>query len=183
MIAGRSRLVAAAVLASVFLAGAVVGAATHRFLGSTEASASSVRTEEPERAGERPERPDSARERRERDGGPTSAMLEILRDDVGISEGQEERVRAVLERREERAHEVFEGVRERFHRWMDTTVARVKEELDEEQAADFERRLEELMEERRRDRRGRGGEAADSARDDPGSARGGDPGARSSRRG
>lgn len=180
MIAGRSRLVAAAVLASVFLAGAVVGAATYRILGSTEASAPSVRTEDPAGEGERPERRDSARDRSDRDARPTSAMLEILVEDVGISDGQEERVRAVLERREERAREVFEGVRERFHRWMDTTVARVKEELDGEQAAEFERRLDELIEERRRG--GRGGGAADSA-GGGGSARGGGPAAPPSRRG
>jgi len=91
-------------------------------------------------------------------------MLEILREDVGISPRQEERVRAVLEEREERAHEVFEGVRERFHRWMDTTVARVKEVLDEEQAAEFERRLEERLDERRRQHTGDGSTGSDSSR-------------------
>lgn len=174
MIGGRSRLVAAAVLAAVFLAGSVVGAATYRYLGSTEAAPSSARAPGPAAGGDSHARRDSPRDRRDRDGGPTSAMLEILRDDVGISERQEERIRAVLERREERAHEVFEGVRERFHRWMDTTVARVQEELDEEQAAEFERRLEELIEERRQGRRGGPGTDSTPGRGDD-SARGGGP--------
>lgn len=158
MTGGRSRLVAAAVLAAVFLSGAVVGAAAYRYLGSAEEAPTSAAG--PDRDGERRAsvHGDSARER---ERGPTSAMLEILREDVEISPRQEERVRAVLEEREERAHEVFEGVRERFHRWMDTTVARVKDVLDEEQAAEFERRLEERLDERRR-RRSR--EGADSAR-------------------
>lgn len=163
MTAARSRLVAAAVLGAVFLSGAVVGAAAYRYLGSDEASATAVRGDDGERREEDRPHPDSAREEG-RDRGPTSEMLEILREDVGISDSQEKRVRAVLEEREERAHEVFEGVRERFHRWMDTTVARVKEVLDEEQAAEFERRLEERLEERRRRRGGN----ADSARDGPG---------------
>lgn len=159
MTGGRSRLVAAAVLGAVFLAGAVVGAAAYRYLGSAEAAS----TAERDRGQRAAVRGDSAREGEERDRGPTSAMLEILREDVEISARQEERVRAVLEEREERAHEVFEGVRERFHRWMDTTVARVEEVLDEEQAAEFERRLEERLEERRRHRTGDGSDT-DSAR-------------------
>lgn len=159
MTGGRSRLVAAAVLGAVFLAGAVVGAAAYRYLGSAEAAPSAER----DRGQRAAVRGDSARGGEERDRGPTSAMLEILREDVEISARQEERVRAVLEEREERAHEVFEGVRERFHRWMDTTVARVKEVLDEEQAAEFERRLEERLEERRRHRAGDGSDT-DSAR-------------------
>lgn len=160
MIGGRSRLVAAAVLGAVFLSGAVVGAAAYRYLGTAEATPTSAAG--PDRDGGRADSAhgDSAREREERERGPTSAMLEILREDVEVSPRQEERVRAVLEEREERAHEVFEGVRERFHRWMDTTVARVKDVLDEEQAAEFERRLEERLDERRRRRSG--GEA-DSA--------------------
>lgn len=155
MTGGRSRLVAAAVLAAVFLAGAVVGAAAYRYLGSAEATPTAERDRGERGAAHR----DSAGKREGRDRGPTSAMLEILREDVEISPRQEERVRAVLEEREERAHQVFEGVRERFHRWMDTTVARVKEVLDEEQAAEFERRLEERLDERRRRRA-----AGDSAR-------------------
>lgn len=163
MTGGRSRLVAAAVLGAVFLAGAVVGAAAYRYLGSAEAAPTATRGPDRDRGQRAAVRGDSAREGEERDRGPTSAMLEILREDVEISPRQEERVREVLEEREERAHEVFEGVRERFHRWMDTTVARVKEVLDEEQAAEFERRLEERLEERRRHRAGDGSDT-DSAR-------------------
>ena len=157
MTGGRSRLVAAAVLAAVFVAGAVVGAAAYRFLGSGEASASAVRGPERERGEATRAEHGSGEERDGRERGPTSALLEILREDIGISGRQEEEVRAVLDRREERAREVFEGVRERFHRWMDTTVARVTEVLDEDQAAEFERLLEERMEERRREHRGDAG--------------------------
>lgn len=160
MTPGRSRLVAAAVLGAAFLSGAVVGAAAYRYLGSEETAATAVRDSGRAPAETDRRRGDSARESGDRDRGPTSAMLEILREEVGISDRQEKEVRAVLEGREERAHQVFEGVRERFHRWMDTTVARVKEVLDEEQAAEFERRLEERLEERRRRR----GQSADSAR-------------------
>lgn len=149
----RSRWVAGGVLAATFLAGAVVGAAGYRVLDSPEASAAPERPPERTAGGER--RRDSAGEDRgRRDRGPTSEMLEILRRDVGITASQEKRVRAILERREERAHEVFEGVRERFHRWMDTTVTRIQAVLDEEQAVEFERRLEARMEERRRRRHG-----------------------------
>ena len=164
MTGGRSRLVAAAVLAAVFLSGAVVGAATYRYLGSAEAARTADSGADRDRGRRDVPRGDSAREGGEPQRGPTSAMLEILREDVEISPEQEERVRAILEQREERAHEVFEGVRERFHRWMDTTVARVREVLDEEQAAEFERRLEERIEERRRRR---AGEEPDSARGRP----------------
>lgn len=154
---GRSRLLAGAVLAAVFLAGAVVGAAAYRYFEAGEAAAA---VREDAGSGTRGGPPD-------RDDGPTSAMLEILREDVGVSDRQEERVRSILERREERAQEVFEGVRRRFHRWMDTTVARVKEVLDEEQAAAFDRRLKERIEERRRDDEGRGGGAGDEGPREP----------------
>ncbi len=155
---------AAAVLGAVFLSGAVVGAAAYRYLESADAA---PRAEAgPDRGQDQRDvrHGDSLREGEERDRGPTSAILEILREDVEITARQEERVRTVLENREDRAHEVFEGVRERFHRWMDTTVARVKEVLDDEQAAEFERVLEQRLEERRRQH---AGEEADSARGGP----------------
>lgn len=164
MTGGRSRLVAAAVLGAVFLSGAVVGAAAYRYLGPDDAAPGAEVGADRDRAQRGGRHGGSAREGEEgeeRERGPTSAMLEILREDVEITPRQEERVRTVLEEREDRAHEVFEGVRERFHRWMDTTVARVKEVLDEEQAAEFERLLEQRLEERRRQR---AGEEADSAR-------------------
>ena len=168
MTAGRSRLVAAAVLGATFLAGAVVGAAAYRHLGSAESTAAARGSDPAPSADDGRSGP--ARDRESRERGPTSAILEILREDVGISDRQEEEVRAVLERREERAREVFEGVRDRFHRWMDTTVARVSLVLDRDQADEFERLLEERMEERRRERRGSG--SADSAGAPPDTAGG-----------
>lgn len=163
MSGGRPWPVAAAVLAATFLAGVAVGAAGYRFAGpdGADAAAGPTAGEEAPRRGERPDRDG----RRGRDHGPTSEMLELLREDVGISDGQEEEIRAILERREDRAREVFEGVRERFHRWMDTTVARVKTVLDEEQAAEFERRLEERLEERREEHRRPGNEDSSRVRE------------------
>lgn len=157
-----NRALAGLVVAAVFLAGALTGAAAYRILGSPETAPSEPA---PVREDEADRREDARRGDRDRAGererrGPVYALSRILHEELDLTPRQERRVEEILEDRRRSAETVFDEMRSRFRGHLDSTTSEVKGALTEEQADEFERLLERMKEERRRARGARGGSGA-----------------------
>lgn len=147
----RNTLVTAAVVLTVFLAGAVVGAAVvSRVSGGTgegpdAAAAEHGREDEARRAeagGDRKD-PDDRHGRRR---GPDYAVSRILHEELDLDSAQERRVETIMDTRRERAHEIFEATKARLRSQFDSTISELEDVLTRAQAARFDTLLERLKE-------------------------------------
>lgn len=157
----RNALVTAAVLLTVFLAGALVGAAVASSVGSAGeppdgAAAREHREEGPgDRAGgadgpdgEERGRAEDEEDRTERRRGPDFAVSRLLHEEMDLSADQERRVEAILEKRRERVHEIFDETKSRLKSQFDSAVTEIEEVLTQPQAARFDTLLQQLKERR-----------------------------------
>lgn len=147
----RQTLVTGLVILSIFLAGALSGAAVARMLSGPEAAVAERGPEEGgAEGGERGRRggPDRPEDRR-----PSPyAFADFLEGELDLSPAQRAEVEAILERREEEARQIFRESRERFREHLEGTVQEVENALPSEQAAEFRRLMEEMERRFRRDR-------------------------------
>lgn len=153
----RNTLVTAAVLLTVFLAGALVGAAVASSVSAGEPDgprAAAADDRSPER---RPGPASDERHRKERrDGdddhdrrrGPDYAVSRLLHEQLDLTSEQERRVEAILEKRRERAHEIFDATKSRMRAQFDSAVTELEGVLTDAQAARFDTLLTDLKERR-----------------------------------
>lgn len=135
------------VITTVFLAGALVGAAVVRLVPSSPV-ASLVRGDD-----ERP--PDRGRER-ERRRDPVYALSRLLDAELDLTGEQRDHVERIIERRSREAREIFRESRRDFREHLDSTVEELKGVLTTEQTGEFEELLDEIRERRTRFGRDRG---------------------------
>lgn len=152
----RQALFTGLVILSIFLAGALSGAAVVQvFSGPEVASGAETTAEGPtesDRHGERggPGGPEG----RDRSGdGPPGpfAFARFLEEELDLTEAQREEVLAILERREEQARQMFRESRARFQDHLEETLNEVESALPSEQAEEFRRLMEEMERRFRRD--------------------------------
>lgn len=147
----RRSLFTGLVILSIFLAGALSGAAVVRVLSGPEEAVATDGSgdERPDRRGDRDRRgdPDGP------DDGPPGpfAFARYLEEELDLNPDQRAEVQAILERREEEARQMFRESRTRFQEHLEGTVEEVENALPPEQAADFRRLIEELERRFRRD--------------------------------
>lgn len=152
----RQALFTGLVILSIFLAGALSGAAVVRvFSGSEVASGAEATAEDPTERGPRGERvgPGGSEGRDRSDDGPPGpfAFARFLEEELDLSEAQRDEVLAILERREEEARQMFRESRARFQEHLEETLNEVESALPSEHAEEFRRLMEEME---RRFRRG-----------------------------
>jgi len=147
----RRSLFTGLVILSIFLAGALSGAAVVRMLSgpdgvvATEASGD----DGPERRGNRG-RGGGGDGPEDGPSGPF-AFSRFLEEELDLTPEQRAEVQAILERREEEARRMFRESRGRFQEHLEGTVEEVEEALPSGQASEFRQLIEELE---RRFRRG-----------------------------
>lgn len=122
---GRMRLMGVALLAAVFVAGALAGAAVDRVLSA----------DEPDRV------------ERDRDGDRGRSYII---EQVQMSEEQRNTIHLILEDRSERMRGVWREVEPRMGAITDSARMEIMEVLTPEQRAEYERKLEESRKKRDR---------------------------------
>lgn len=148
----RERLVAAALLVSTFMAGALTALAVDRTLHASRAEQSSVRDpgmRGAPLAGRRAPEPRGAR------GGPLW-IAPVLEQRLGLSEGQREVIEGILVRHRQGTDSLLRSMRPRLESQVESARAAIRQVLDEEQRAEFDR----FMDEGRRMMMRRAGRAA-----------------------
>ncbi|MDX1566775.1 MAG: hypothetical protein R3223_03175 [Longimicrobiales bacterium] len=146
----RQALFTGLVILSIFLAGALSGAAVVQvFSGPEVASGAEAATDGPVERGEgtRPDRRDRPDDRRP---GPF-AFARFLEEELDLTEDQRDQVLAILERREEEARQMFRQSRARFQDHLEETLDEVESALPSEQAEEFRLLMEEMERRFRRD--------------------------------
>lgn len=147
----RRSLFTGLVILSIFLAGALSGAAVVRVLSGPEevVATDGSRDGDPASRGDRGRRagPD------ESDGDPPGpfAFSRYLEEELDLSADQRAEVQAILERREDEARRIFRDSRARFQEHLEGTVEEVEDALSSEQAAEFRELIQELERRFRRD--------------------------------
>ncbi len=147
----RQALFTGLVILSIFLAGALSGAAVVRVLAAPEATVTDGGPEEGgAEVGDRGRRggPDRRGDRR-----PSPyAFAGFLEEELDLTPAQRVEVEAILERWEDEARQIFRESRERFQEHLEGTVEEVESALPPAEAAEFRRLMDEMERRFRRDR-------------------------------
>lgn len=145
-----SKLITAAVLLAIFVAGGICGAAAARLLASPPASTAATEASGPDSP--ETDRPGRTEVRKDGDGdedrrrSPVYRIVSFLNEELELTPRQQERIEAIMDDRRERAHEIFGEMRSRFRSQLDSTVTELKGVLTEEQVPRLEALLEEMRE-------------------------------------
>jgi hypothetical protein len=135
----REKLVAAALLVSTFMAGALSALAVDRTLNAPRPEQTAVRG-----PGIRGAAPAARRgpEGRAARGGPLS-IAPMLEQRLGLSEGQRADIEDILVQHREGTDSLLRSMRPRLESQVESARAAIRAVLDEEQRAEFERFMDE----------------------------------------
>jgi len=143
----RKAFLTVVVATALFLSGAGTGALLFHWTGGEAPWNGGEGGDRPAAGETTPRGADGGGEEEDhRDRGPVYALSRLLHEELDLTEEQERRVEAILERRRERAEQLFQEMRERFRAELAATVEELKGPLTAEQAAEFQRLIDEMRE-------------------------------------
>lgn len=137
-----SRFAAAAVMAAVFVSGAVTGGVLSRTVFDDDPRPEWARDRDDRRGPDRGPREGADRERRDGPRAPRGIMssraVEHLADRLELREPQRDSLEAILERQRARAAAVFEDIGPSLRAVLDSTTTDIRQMLDPDQQAEFD---------------------------------------------
>lgn len=159
----------ATLIVSVFVAGALSGAATVRWMEARTPEAE-VRTEPTRRDGD----PGPERRQRSSSGRSSNRFLDQMEERLGLSATQVEQIDSIMQAQRRRSREVMESIRPQLSAALDSMNLAIEDVLQPEQRPGFQEMLEEAR--KRSDRSRRDGDDRRRNGEPPREGRGSGPG-------